>query len=84
MLLIEFFEPPISMSLGDYMKISDTMSEISSSAGFCVSLGKKFFSEGVHNIDEEIVPLLSESSYGIHPRLVPSYSMLYWFTLQVS
>ena len=72
MLLIEFFEPPISMSLSDYMTIADTMAEISSSAGYCVSLGKKFFSEGVLEIDESIVPLLSDSTYGMHPRLVPS------------
>ena len=77
MLLIEFFEPPISLSLREYMAVSDTMSEISSSAGD----GKEFFAKGVGEIDQNIVPLFSESGYG---RLVPSYSMLYWFTLQVS
>jgi hypothetical protein len=39
----------------------------------------------VKNVDETILPLFSTSvGTSISPRVLPSYAILYWFSLQVS
>lgn len=52
--------------------------------GFCVSLGNIFFSTGMGEVDENILPHLSElAGSEVMPRVLPSYSMLYWFATKV-
>ena len=55
-----------------------------SCAGFCISHGNKFFSEGIEEVDNDILPCMAASaSEDISPRVIPSYVVLFWFALQV-
>ncbi len=84
--MIEFSEPPVQLTLSDYMKLVDLWKTAGSCAGFCIRLGKLFFTEGVLEVDNEILPLLSNSidnSNTLSPRVLPSYSILYWFAKKV-
>ena len=52
--------------------------------GFCIKLGKEFFSTGVSQVDNELLPMLIDKAPpGVSPRLIPSYATLLWFTLKV-
>ena len=47
-------------------------------------LWERFFSTGVGEVDREILPkLAAKAEYGVIPRVLPSYSILYWFSNQV-
>lgn len=72
------------MSMNNYLKITSVLKSVSSAVGFCIALGKKFFESGVHEIDNDIMPFFkSKADATIHPRVLPSYGMLLWFSLQV-
>lgn len=83
--MIEFSEPPLHLSVSDYMKLVELWKKAGSCAGFCIRLGHLFFTEGVTEVDNEILPLLSKISkdFKLSPRVMPSYSILYWFALKV-
>lgn len=82
--LIEFFDPPLDMSLRYYMKISNVLKTCSSCVGMCIALGKKFLDKGIDETDLEIIPLLKKNCHReIHPRVLMSYGILLWFCLQV-
>ena len=52
--------------------------------GFCVSLGEKFFLEGIGEVDTTIAPMLKEHlGPAVYPRIIPSYAILYWFASKV-
>lgn len=53
--------PPIGMAMSDYMEIVKLWKVCSSCIGFCIKLGKIFFSEGVKSVDENILPLFATS-----------------------
>ena len=77
--MVEFLNPPIGMSV---YRSSKTLEN--SCVYFCISLGKLFFSEGVREVDEEILPMFTAMvDKGISPRVLPSYGILLWFSLQV-
>jgi hypothetical protein len=82
--LIEFFDPPLELSLGDSIKLSAALKECSSCAGVCIALGKEFFECGIDDIDSNIMPLIKRSAKNVHPRILLSYSILLWFCLEVS
>ena len=83
--MIEFISPPLSLTITEYMELVELWEKISSCAGFAISLGEKFFSEGVKMVDDEIMPNLTNlAGSGVIPRVLPLYSILYWFCLQVS
>ncbi len=82
--MINFCLPPISLSLSKYMEVVRMWDECSSCIGFCVSLGNTFISTGRKEVDDHILPALSEQAESnVSPRVLPSYAILYWFTLQV-
>lgn len=82
--MIEFSSPPLSLSLTEYMELAELWDGCCPCAGFCVSLGEKFFSSGVQEIDKEVLPKLSaKAAAGVVPRVLPSYSILFWFSHQV-
>ena len=56
--MVEFLNPPIGMSVSQYIDLVKLWKVCNSCVGFCISLGKLFFSEGVREVDEE----------GISPR----------------
>lgn len=84
-LLIEFTLPQLSMSsVTEYSQLPELMSAATSAIGFTISLGQKFVTSGISDIDTVIFPklraLLPE---GVWPRVVPGYATLVWFTKQV-
>lgn len=85
-MMIEFSEPPVRLSLSDYMLLVDLWKKAGSCAGFCIRLGHLFLSEGVTQVDNEIQSLLTniiQQSNTLSPRVLLSYSILYWFALKV-
>ena len=82
--MIEFFALSLSFKLNDYMELVDLLESCSSCAGFCVSLGKKFFLDGIEEVDNVILPkLLAKAGSSVMSRVLPSYAILYWFCSQV-
>ncbi len=68
------------------MQLVHLWKEAGSCAAFCISLGHLFFTEGVKQVDSDIQPLLSkiiQHHSTLSPRVLPSYSILYWFALEV-
>lgn len=84
-LMIEFANPPVGMTIAEYMQLVELWTACSTCIGFCISLGKRFFNEGVEEVDSNILPsIASSASEEISPRVIPSYAILFWFALQVS
>ena len=84
-ILVEFFDPPIVMGVREYMKFTALLKNCSSCVGVCIGLAKKFFDTGIDEVDQHIIPKLqSMVKEVIHPRVMLSYAMLLWFSLQVS
>ena len=83
--MIQFQDPPVGMPISQYMELVKIWKACSSCTGFCIKLGQLFFTEGVKNVDEAILPLFTTSAAkSISPRVLPSYAILYWFSLQVN
>ena len=82
--MIRFNLPQLSMSLSEYMEIVRLQTEAGSCVGFCIALGKEFFSTGIGEVDNDLLPMItSKVGENVNPRVVPSYAMLLWFTLKV-
>ena len=82
--MIEFFDPPLRMTLRQHMNLVEKQESCSSCVGFCVALGKRFFSDGIDEVDESLVPLIEERvGNQVLPRVLPNYAILLWFALQV-
>lgn len=82
--MIPFSLPQLSMTLSEYMSIVRLQKKAGSCVGFLIGLGKKFFSTGLHQVDNQITPLLTERAPpGVNPRVMPSYAILLWFCLEV-
>lgn len=82
--MIEFSSPSIGLNLSAYAELAELWEACSPCAGFCVALGEKFFSSGYREVDTNILPALeAKASSGVLPRVLPSYSILYWFSLEV-
>ena len=83
--MIEFLTPQVGMAVSRYMELVTLWEACSTCAGFCISLGKKFFTQGVQEIDSDICPAIAAAiSQDISPRVIPSYATLLWFGMQVS
>jgi len=55
--MIRFDGPSLSFTLSYYMEIVYQWESCSSAPGFCVSLGERFFSQGIKEIDSTILRL---------------------------
>ena len=64
------------------MLISSALKTSSSCVGMCISLGKSFF-DGIDKVDSEILPNLRKIAKDLHPRVLLSYGMLFWFCMEV-
>ena len=78
-LLIEFQDPPVSISTSQH--IGGDVEEVwSTCIGFCIGLGDKFFHTGI----AELVKMLeSNANNSISPRVLPAYATLLWFAQEV-
>ena len=67
------------------MNLVDIWKRTGSCAAFCIRLGHVFLSEGITQGDDEITPLLLDTikENTLSPRVLPAYSILYWFALKV-
>ncbi len=82
--MIEFSRPGLVHCLADKMEIVRVQEESGSCVGYCVSLGEKFFLSGADEIDKYILPEFSQAvGDTVTPRVLPAYSILYWFGLEV-
>lgn len=82
-LMIPFRLPQVSMTLSQYMEIVSLQKRAGSCVGLLIGLGDRFFSSGISIVDNEIIPMILEKAPAINVRVVPSYAMLLWFTLEV-
>ena len=58
---------------------------MTSCVAFLIGLGEKFLSSGVTEVDRGITPtILSRVPSNVTSRVIPSYAMLLWFTLEVN
>lgn len=79
--MIEFAAPQVSTT--DYTKLPELMKDATSCIGFSISLGERFLTSGITDIDTVIFPKLRGLlPQGVWPRVVPGYATL-WFMEQV-
>lgn len=84
-LLIEFFQPHLDASIEEYALLPALMRRGSAAVGAVLRLGKLFIESGIADINQYFVPVVKNALGGdALPRVVPSYALLLWFTLQVS
>lgn len=81
--MIKFNSPPLEMSMTDYAQLPNLLSKSTSGIGLFISLGAKFANSGVREMDEKILPRLRSILGDAIPRVLPSYALLFWFTLEV-
>ena len=82
--LVEFKYPHIQCDIEHYAMTTEIMKQASSGVGAIISLGKAFTERGIKEINQELIPVVKKAlGDDILPRVVPSYAMLLWFTLQV-
>ena len=82
--MISFGTPQIQMTLSNYMEIVNLQKRAGNCAGFFIGLGAEFFSSGIAQVDDDLLPTLVEKAgSNVNPRVIPSYAMLLWFTLKV-
>ena len=73
--------------MAKYVQFTGLVKKSSSAIGKMIGLGKKFIETGISELDSYILPKLRSmlSTYGsIVPRVLPSYAVLMWFTLEVN
>ena len=67
-----------------YAELPELLQASSSAIGVMIGLGRKFVESGIREMDGELLPelrnLIGESTI---PRVLPSYSILLWFTMEV-
>ena len=69
----------------DYVHVTDLIKRCASAIGSIIALGKKFIDRGIGELDSYILPKLrSMLTSSVVPRVLPSYAILMWFTLEVN
>lgn len=70
--------------MSSYSELPDLLSEASSGMGRYISLGEEFISRGIREMDNYLIPKLKNYLGGDSiPRVLPSYALLLWFTIEV-
>ena len=82
-LLLEFHAPPLEISMTRYAELPGLLTGCTSAIGTFISLGEAFLSRGIQEIDNDILPTLRQQIRGAIPRVLPSYGLLFWFTIEV-
>ena len=68
----------------EYAKLPALIDKSSSAVGFIISLGARFIEQGIVEMDSDLLPELRSLLDGrAIPRVLPSYAIMLWFTLQV-
>lgn len=68
-----------------FSELPNLLEKASSAMGMIISLGEAFSTRGIDEMDAKIVPKLRTvlGGLGVIPRVLPSYALLFWFTLDV-
>ena len=68
-----------------YSELPSLLERAPGAVGMLISLGEEFSARGINEMDGNIVPKLRAllGPVGIIPRVLPSYALLFWFTLEV-
>lgn len=67
-----------------YAELPELLQASSSAIGGMIGLGRKFVESGIREMDSELLPELRNLiGENIIPRVLPSYSILLWFTIEV-
>ena len=66
-----------------YAELPALLTGSTSAIGTFISMGEAFISRGIQEIDSDILPTLREHIGGAIPRVLPSYGLLFWFTIEV-
>lgn len=83
-LLIEFSDPPLDISVIDYVRLPLSLKKSSSAIGALISLGKKFVDSGISEIGKFLQVEVRKVLEGMAiPRVILSYATLLWFTIEV-
>jgi len=82
-LMINFKTPALSVKCCDYMELLKLYKSVSSCIGVCIAMGEEFFRTGIKSVDNDIMPMFELKAKEVIPRALPSYAILYWFTLKV-
>ena len=76
-ILLEFHAPSLEIPMTIYAELPALLT------GTFISMGEAFISRGIQEIDSDILPTLREHIGGAIPRVLPSYGLLFWFTIEV-
>ena len=83
-LLLEFMGPALDIPMTQYAELPELLQASSSAIGGMIGLGRKFVESGIREMDSELLPELRNLiGENIIPRVLPSYSILLWFTMEV-
>lgn len=82
-MLIEFQGPSLDISMTNYAKLPKLVKKSTSAVGQFIQLGMKFLEKGIGEMDDVIIPKLRSLLGDVIPRVLPSYAILVWFTLEV-
>lgn len=82
--MIPFKTPQLSMTLAQYMEVVQLQSKAGSCIAFLIGLGGNFFTSGIIEVDNILIPMLLKAApSNVTLRVIPSYSMLLWFTIEI-
>ena len=82
-LLLEFEGKEHNSVLG-FSRLHELMVTASAAIGEVIEIGSRFFTEGMMQLDESILPELRTKLPGeVLPRVIPAYGTLLWFTKEV-
>ena len=84
-LLIQIHAPCLEMSMKSYSELPGLLNRATSAVGMLISLGEAFSTRGISEMDANIGPRLRKflEGLGVIPRVLPSYALLFWFTMEV-
>ena len=84
-ILLDFHGKPAQNTVLGFARLHQLMPEASGAVGKVIALGDRFFTDGMGELDDVILPQLrSQLPAAALPRVVPAYGTLMWFTKEVS
>lgn len=82
--LIEFGHPCLDISMVEFRSLPLLLKRASSAVGHIIRLGKLFVEQGVEDMESTIKPeLIHLLGHQAIPQVIPSYTILMWFTFEV-
>ncbi len=81
---MEFTGPCLDISMTSYSELPKLLKQSTSAVGSFIAIGKAFVERGSIEMDSVILPKLRDMLHSaVIPRVLPSYAILFWFTMEV-